>query len=120
MQETYTLERTGLTADVNETDLNGTYAVRIAFSKDFDGPLYPGVAGQETLDMANELWGEEEDHFEALYVSDGEAALIFPDGDREKAEQVVEQVVESVDRYYDELGDAPLEEYLAELSADAH
>lgn len=115
MQDEYKLDKTGLTAKVSEEDLNGNYAVEITFSKDFDGPLYPGVAGKETLELANKLWNDGDDHFEALYVSGGEAALVFPDNDRGKAEQVVEQVIESVDAYYDKLGDAPLDAYLAEL-----
>ncbi len=118
MQETYRGDRTGIEADVTETSApDGTYAIEITFSEDFDGSLYPGVAGTEMQELAEELYTEE-DHFEALYVSDGEAVLLFPDDDPEKAAQVVEGVVENVDRYFAQLGDAPLEEYLAELDMD--
>lgn len=119
LDESYTGERTGIEATVTETTTpDGAYAVKINFSEDFDGPLYPGVAGEEMLELAEDLYTEDS-HFQALYVGDGEAFLTFPDDDEDAATAVVEGVVENVDRYYDKLGDAPLPQYLEELPEDA-
>jgi len=115
--QSYTGERTGIEAKAEDGEIREAYSVQIRFSEDVDGPLWPGIAGEEMLDLAEDLYSED-DPYTALYMTDGETLLVFPDGDEEKAEQIVEAVVENVDRYYDELGDAPLAAYLAEMPWD--
>lgn len=127
MQDTYELARTGLTATVEEQDLqrmpddfrrmldveDRPYGVEITLSEPLDGPLYPAVADEDALALQEELF--DDTPAKTLYISGGETMIAFPAYDTAKAEKVVEHVLEKVDRYYDELGDAPLEHYLAKL-----
>lgn len=129
MEDAYDLEKTGLTATVKEEDMQDIpdefrrmvgagdrpYAVEIQLSEPVDGPFYPAIMDEEMIVLNAALYEDQADVARPLYISGGEAMIAFPSYDTEKAETMVEHVLEKVDDYYDEIGDAPLEHYLAKL-----